>query len=350
MKQGILATIVLLMVFCLIGGCVTGGNPTNQPSTESLIKDLQNTSNFDARWNAVQELGKTGDKNAVTPLIETLNNDPDARFRMMAAESLGEIKNESAVEPLIEVLKNDTEAIDVRSAAATALGRMGDTRAIAPLIETLASPSSVFPGTAENALAMIGKPAVDPLIEALNGPSEGGAINTLGMIGDTRATEPLIAIMMKEQWIDIPKALGKIKDKRAVQPLVEQIPLLKTLNGVSLVELTYRKEVVNALGSIGPDAKDAVPALLDLVQNPVEGGIAVSGSVPAGEIQSNPDSITVQMYEGNMHVHLGSVIEAIDALGDIGDNRAVPVLNALANSSDEDIQYHAKEALKKING
>jgi hypothetical protein len=356
---------LLIAALLISAGCLNGGNsssPTISPSTQqsikSLIKDLKNTSDLDVRWNAAQELGNIGDGSAVIPLIETLKNDTDYRIRFLAAKSLGEIKDERAVEPLIEALKNDSDSA-VKAHAATALGDIGDKRAIAPLIDTFSSDFvfGVYPDAAQNALAKIGEPAVDPLIEALKGPSKERAIIALGMIGDKRATEPLIEIMNnpsrdvfgdKEKLITIPIALGKIKDKRAVQPLVKQIPLLKLSDDLTLFELSYRGEVVNALGAIGPDAKDAVPALLEMVQNPVEKLIATSGSVPVGGLHSNSNSITVQMYEGKMHIRLGSIIEAIDALGNIGDNRAVPVLETLANSSDEEIQYHAKESLMKI--
>ena len=49
-------------------------------------------------------------------------------------------------------------------------------------------------------------------------------IIALGDIGDTRAVEPLIKILLKATeesgWRDAAKSLAKIGDKRAIEPLV----------------------------------------------------------------------------------------------------------------------------------
>jgi len=375
----VLATINLLLIFCIIGGCVQNGKPSSQTSssstqqespTKSLIKDLKN-STAKVRMQAAAELGDTGDKSAVIPLIEVMNSDNESRIRAYAAESLGKIKDERAVEPLIAALKNDKyfmvrgfaaaslgEIKDERTVdplivalkdvhmfcrqyAATALGKIGDKKAISPLVEALGDPF-VYRESA-NALAMISEPAVDPCIEALNGTGKEGAIIALGLIGDKRATEPIIEIMKKEHLRVIPEALGRIKDKRAVQPLVEQIPAMKTFNGVTLSEIAYRKEVVSALGAIGPDAKDAVPALLEMVQNPAE------RPKWHGDIDVITGPNTAKNL-GPMAGRVGAILEAIDTLGYIGDNRALPVLETLVNDSDPEIQERAGVALKKIKG
>jgi HEAT repeat protein len=47
-------------------------------------------------------------------------------------------------------------------------------------------------------------------------------------------------------------------------------------------------------------------------------------------------------------IYLGAIREAIDALGNIGDTRAIPVLETLLNDSDSSISGRAKMALDKI--
>jgi len=399
----ILVTMSLLLIFCLVGGCVQIGNPSsqtislskqNESLVKSLIKDLKNDT-VKVRMNAAAALGDIGDKSAVLPLIEVIKKDNNISVRMYAAQSLGKLKDERAVEPLIAVLKNETESSVVRFMAAgalgeikderavepliavlktgerepyyigkigdpnyqivfpsddvfgapTALGKIGNKRAISPLVEALGNPNAPDVATA---LAMFGEPAVDPLIEALKGPSNSyqldGAIIALGLIGDKRATEPLIEIMKKERNYHIPEALGKIKDKRAVQPLIEQIPLLDLSNGAFEVELGYRQKVVYALGEIGPDAKDAVPVLIELVQNPDERGQSHEASSHV-EKGSN-----ILIFSGGEVVYYGSIREAIWALGNIGDKRAIPILETLTNDPDSGIRGRAKTALGKIKG
>jgi HEAT repeat protein len=49
-------------------------------------------------------------------------------------------------------------------------------------------------------------------------------------------------------------------------------------------------------------------------------------------------------------VRVGSTLEALDALGNIGDKRAIPVLETLINDPDYEIRIRAKGALGKIKG
>jgi HEAT repeat protein len=387
----LIGTILLIGLLASLGvtaGCSNKGDTSStSPSTvtrseiNSLIQDLKNP-DIGVRLNAVHTLGNTGDTRAVKPLIDTLENDTDYRVRCVAATALGKIGDKSAVEPLIESLKED-KAGDVRSYTAEALGMVGDSRAVEPLIESLTQDQyyggsnaakalgkmrekrAIGPlidsfgnawteGGASQALVMIGEPAVDPLIEYLMKAEDFHSIaiatTTLGEIGDTRAVEPLIDVMRKEQHIpDIAKTLGKLRDARAVKPLIEQIPPMKTFDGVDLIEGDFRREVVKALGSFGPESKEAVPSLIGLVQNRAERAIVPKGSMLAGVVYTGGSGhfSGEQVYlEADMR--LGAILEAIDALGTIKDDRALPVLEQLSKDEDPGIRVHAEAALNKI--
>jgi len=79
---------------------------------------------------------------------------------------------------------------------------------------------------AAKALEKVGKPAVEPLIAALNDQDRVVrwlAVKTLKSIGDAMAVEPLIAALKDEDdgvrvWVA--GALGKLRDSRAVEPLI----------------------------------------------------------------------------------------------------------------------------------
>jgi HEAT repeat protein len=384
---GIILVIGILASLGITAGCSNKENTSSESTSTltqsgiySLIQDLKNP-DIGVRLSAVHTLGNNRDTRAVKPLIDTLKNDTDYRVRCVAATALGKIGDKSAVEPLIESLKEDKEG-DVRSYTAEALGMLGDTRAVEPLLESLTH-DQFYSGSnaakslgkmrekraigplidsfgngftesaASEALVMIGEPAVDPLIEYLTKAEDFSRIRisaiTLGEIGDKRAVEPLIKVMRKGQPIpDIATALGKLRDTRAIKPLIEQIPPMNTFDGVSLFKLEFRKEVVKALGSFGPESKEAVPSLIGIVQNRVERGIAVRGSVPVGFSSSGGD-YAVKVYEGPLNMRLGAILEAIDALGDIKDNRALAVLEKLSKDEAPDIRAHAVAALNKIN-
>jgi hypothetical protein len=126
--------------------------------------------------------------------------------------------------------------------AIKALGDIKDTRAIASLSALL---DDVDPNVREeviNALVKIGKPAVEPLIVALNEEHSyvrWGAAKALGQIKDPRAIEPLFAVLqtiplcpvgyeIDVRWCLI-WALAELKDNRLVEPLIELLKSKETV-------------------------------------------------------------------------------------------------------------------------
>lgn len=145
------------------------------------------SSNAEVRSKAVRNLIKIG-KPAVTPLIFAM------KYGTVHATS-------DAVNSLTTIIKNKeyqklasntmTESKNLKKGAARVLGDIGDTRAIDPLISLLKYPDNQVVAEASNALAKIGKPAVDPLIRNFDLNYDGFA-RTLGKIGDERAVDVLI--------------------------------------------------------------------------------------------------------------------------------------------------------------
>jgi hypothetical protein len=142
------------------------------------------------------EFPLSGDK-AMKRLIRELDEDncdcPDILIK-----TLGEIGDKRAVEPLIERLKDEVWAVtnDTRLAAAEALDKLGwvpenDGQRSAYLIASKDWKS----------LVEWGRPAVEPLIEALRDNQHWerrSAAEALGKIGDARAVEPLIKALGDE--------------------------------------------------------------------------------------------------------------------------------------------------------
>jgi hypothetical protein len=85
----------------------------------------------------IEALGKMGPaaEDAVDTLLEYVDTDSDPGLQKVTFKALGEIGSEEATQALADklVMDNDT----VRPYAARALGLLGDTRAVDPLVETL---------------------------------------------------------------------------------------------------------------------------------------------------------------------------------------------------------------------
>lgn len=172
--------------------------------------------------------------------------------------------------------------------------------------------------------------AVDPLIEALNDPSQDlreAAIKSLGLIGDERATVPITRFLKNKGTgnhleLEAIIALGYIGDKRAVRPLMDYFYSLK--GAFSKLEMCF---TIRSLGMIGSD--EAVDLLVKIVE------------------EKYPDNIVdmikqEQGYEkGSLDYHIRS--RAIIALGLIRDRRGVdPLIKILLTNksgNDRDLEF-----------
>jgi HEAT repeat protein len=88
----------------------------------------------------IKAIGKMAAADAVETLLEYVDADSDPGLQKVTFKALGEIGREEATGPLANKL--DAENEQIRPYAARALGLIGDTRAIEPLSETLADDES----------------------------------------------------------------------------------------------------------------------------------------------------------------------------------------------------------------
>jgi HEAT repeat protein len=191
-------------------------------------------------------------------------------------------------------------------------------------------------------LASLGKPAVEPLIDALAGADplvRRQAAQALGEIKDPRAVQPLIGLLKDRDALirrHAVEALGKIKDGRAVSPLAARLAdkreeshvrtaaaealgtlrdpaaLESLIAGLTAPDWALRSRAAEALGKIG-DVR-ALDPLMDALrdQDPVVRGYAV------------------------------------EALGELKDLRAVVPVGAALQDRDREVRKKAEEALAKI--
>ena len=236
----------------------------------------------------IDALAKIGPA-AVAPLCASLQ-DEKVRTRLRSAKVLGMIGDRRAVEPLISALQDADRS--VRWEAVLALVKLKDPRAIHPLIQGLKKHEDM--DKFSNALVTFGETAVDPLIVALedeNWVVSGAAARALGEIGSTKAIGPLIPLLSG-----------------------------KTMSAVSASD---------ALLKIGPPAVGPlVSALKD--ENMKIGSVAyLLGKI--GEKEATIPLTEILHHECENHLENENIrSEALQALGRIGDGRAVPALVEIA--------------------
>lgn len=115
--------------------------------------------------DAIEVLGKIGSEEAVDTLIEYVDTPKDPLLQKATIKALGEIGSEEATQEIANQLVAESES--VRSHAARGLGLLGDTRAIEPLADVLADDESdTVRASAAWALNQIGtERALDHVVE-----------------------------------------------------------------------------------------------------------------------------------------------------------------------------------------
>lgn len=158
--------------------------------------------------------------------------------------NISKMKDNKDVKGLIKALSYKDESIRLR--AIKALGILGDPEAIEPLIKLLSH--SFLGNYATFSLGKIGKPAVKPLINALQKDNKNVRINStyaLGLTGDTNAVQTLIQLLDDKNdtvRMNAAAALGMIGSEEAV------LSLIKALNDK---HWKVRENATGALEQIG---------------------------------------------------------------------------------------------------
>ena len=244
------------------------------------------------------------------PDLIRLLTDNEARIRRRAAIAVGRVGLPDGVPPLVRLLQTDTDP-EVRQMAAFALGLIGDRSAVEPLRIALGDLAPLIAGRAAEALGLIGDTASAPLVGKLVATHRGVAATLapdesrsqvnpaadafrLGVyaLARLKAYEALAEAVLgadgqpRLQWWPVAYALQRTEDKRALPALL----------ALARSDGSYtRAFAIKGLGALKDPS--AVPVLLPLID--------------AARATSAP------------------TIEAIRALGRIGDARAEPLLTKL---------------------
>lgn len=338
---------------------------------ELWIGQLLTSSDANVQMLACQCLGEIGlQLRAAAPrLAQLLAGDASAQVRRGAAATLGQIGPpvwESCAAKLINALDDGHDK--VRAVAIAAIGRN------APLSETALPKLAVFikdknrgiRASSINALTSFGpraKGAVPKLVEALNDPDPGVpgkvrsvrfcAMEALSEIGpDASAAAP--ALWKLRESVDSETALG------ALSCLAKITPKNKALLAILIKNLGDKKTPVRmhasgTIGFLGPDGRDAVPALLQALkaEDELKGGQLapqVRGAIIRTLQQIGPSAVPAVVeafnYDSLNRSEKERIIRGLSAMGP----SALPFLRSLAESPVPSFRYYSTQAIKKIEG
>lgn len=283
---------------------------------DALIAGLK-SDNWGLRAGAIYCLGEIRAVRAVQPLIETFNNDISHNAEVAdALVSIGTI----AVRPLIYALANHIDPA-IRRGAALTLARFRDPLAVTALLSRVESDldTDVRAFSAHALAPMRDARAVLPLIAVLlNDPApevREAAARTLGEIG-TALRDPAITVALRHALTD--------PDWGTRQSAAEMlIALEEDFDGAARTSLVA--DLTN------PDAEIRLGAAWSLL--------------PAHDPRI-VDPLVRLLYHTDPRV----ITSAANALGECGDRRAFPALEALRDHEDALVRHAAQAALDRLLG
>ena len=258
------------------------------------------------REEAAEALGQIGDVRAVMPLIRALQDtNENEDFREVAADTLGNLRDARAVEPLIRTLED--ASIHVRAAASKALGNIRDVRAVQHLIEKIQW----------------------KFVDSEDESVWRAAAKALGQIRDNRAIEPLIALAKItrgkiEVFSDLIEALGQFNDARVVETLVGS--------------LHYTRVTSREIEECGCDTESVT------ARDRSRCSVLVDALVRIGSSAVFP--LLRKLEDNDPHVR----DHAIDALGRIGDLRALDPLIKHESKRSSEVLSEAIFMIRTANG
>lgn len=270
---------------------------------------------------AVDERGRPLPVAAPPPPTDllTLVRDESPRVRRRAALAIGRVGLPTGIASLTSALA-DADA-EVRAMAAFALGLIGGADVVTPLTGALDDPAPLVRGRAAQALGLVGAeraaaaaPAIGRMVAAL---VEGGAL----------ATSPDAAAALSPEADAILRGLTALAHLKSYDGLAAAV-----LDGQGRPRTSWWP-VAFALARVEDDR--AVPALRELLSasDPTTVAYAIRG-IGERKVTTAGEAL-LPFLRGGDDVHPHVRVNAVRAVGQIGEARAVAPLVALLESSRE---------------
>jgi HEAT repeat protein len=296
------------------------------------------------RISAPSALRKIGDPTAVGPLIQSLSDD-NYLVRASAIAALVHFADVRAITPIVQRLQDSDP--HVRREAAYALGVIGDSSVVRPLIAALNDNlDEDGRAPAGDALCVIEAPVTEELIRALQdrfvSPDEwcrssfiDSAVDALGRLKAREAVPVLVQLLTRDdlRWAAA-SALAEIGDPAAVEPLIGCMSSMQTL-----------VPVIKALAKLGDD-RAARPIQTVLTSENVPGylKIAAAGALTRLGIGSTRDVLIDGMKAEESIVPA----TAAEILGNIKEEKALPLLDEALADPDSEVRFAAAVALAHL--
>jgi len=342
---------------------------------ENLVKILKDTKEReDVKISVIKAFGFTKDDWATDVLISLLESD-SVTIQNAAAETLGELKTKNSIQKMSEAMLDPQRSLNVKMLLAKALGNTNDRDAVEPLIKMLAIDDRGLREVAKKSLEKITK---------LTNSNDLAWWNEWWLLNKTKTREQWledIVLKQEETAKQLESKIAEMKlevaqksiklleirpDKMDPKPLIEAIKsdypevrifaakeLVKIkdpsvidvlINAISDKEEEVRIEVVQALGEIGDER--AVKSLIDTMDD--ESLVVREKAAKALGKLGKREAEEALISALGSNTDLSILCSVIEALGQIGDTRAVDPLIISLTHKESKVREYAAAALGKL--
>lgn len=283
------------------------------------------------------------------PFLYSLLKDKDDDVRKFAVDILGDIREGVSLEKILPLLKDVNP--NVRASAAKTAGRLGYGEAVPYLIEALKDEEWVAFSAIEALGEIGGKRAIYTLKDTLSMKEETiriAAIDAIGRIGTEDAAETLKSYFKMAKGIEreiVIKSLlrlGVLPEEDASEFILKLFEesndwddLLLYIKGLAMMR--YHKaiaSIIDKAGSLDPSIPGAEDIILEVKDRLIEFGCS---------------DLIIDVINDPHFRFRGKVI-AIDVIGELKCQNAVPTLIKLLESDLRDVRRASIRAIGNING
>ncbi|OQZ03965.1 MAG: hypothetical protein B6D34_05045 [Candidatus Brocadia sp. UTAMX1] len=279
---------------------------------EPLIRILKDTKEReDVKISVIKAFGFTKDDRATDILISLLGSD-SAAIQNAVVETLGELKTAHSVLMMSEAMLDPQRPLNVKMLLAKALGNTNDRDAIEPLIKMLAVDDPGLQEVAKKSLEKITK---------LSSSNDAGWWNEWWALNKTKT---------REQWLE-DLVIKQEEHEKQLESKIEQMKLEVGQKSIRLLETR-------------PDKMDPKPLIEAMRSDYPEVKIYAAKELVKLKDPSVVDVLIQTISDPSEKVR----IEAIQTLGEIGDERAVKPLIGIMNDENLEIREKAVKSLGKL--